>query len=125
MEFKRDEVRLVCPYCGGTFTRFKTAQKYCSAGCRIKARNEKAAAELRQTKRYCQVCGNELPGARKRYCSNECAKVSNSRLSYSRYQELKHQKIKKDHLSIAEVNELARAEGLSYGQYFNRHGYNK
>lgn len=74
----------------------------------------------------CKVCGKSFMKVRKgqipKYCSPECKKEWTiprqrelSRMSKERQRKLKL--IKKNKQTIANVNEIARKNGMSYGQY--------
>lgn len=67
----------------------------------------------------CEQCGQSFPASRRsvKYCSDECRKRKNLENSKSTY-EKKKKEMKKDRIS--EINALARAEGLTYGQYVAR-----
>ena len=81
----------------------------------------------------CKICGAkfEAPDHRFRLCGDECRAVAKGRSDEKSGQtkaeymrEYRRKKIGEDYrpynapeLSIAEVNELARAVGMSYGQY--------
>lgn len=81
----------------------------------------------------CVVCSNVLGYGKRKYCSSKCAAkvTSQKRSDYNRdmytkvYGSRKCQKKnskKLDRNSLEYINELARAEGLSYGQYVGKHG---
>lgn len=70
----------VCPICGNEFTG---RGKYCSDECR------KEQDRLRKTPRtikVCPICGTEFKGTSKdKYCSHECAELSNLRKTKSNW----------------------------------------
>jgi ribosomal protein L20 len=81
------------------------------------------------------MCGKELTGHQTKYCSSECRYLALLERQRERYQkELKstvteaEEKQKKKRgrprkrLSIADINQLAREEGLNYGQYVAKYG---
>lgn len=106
-----------CPVCGKVFVRTHNAQKHCSAECRIKYYSQKKVKDhYRPPKMYeCAWCGKFFDSDRKKkYCCDECR--------IKAYQKRPTRR-KKPKLSLAEVNALAREEGLTYGQYFAKYGY--
>ena len=82
-------------------------------------------------KRICEnpKCFKEFVAlyANQRFCCAACAKA----VKIARdHEAVKSTYVKKIHsrgaapsMTLAQANELARAEGLTYGRYFNRHGY--
>lgn len=83
-------------------------------------------------KKYCLCCGKELTvvrkaGRKKDFCDRNCANRYHNAIHRSFYKNNRPVKTpprgKKPKLSLAEVNALARAEGMSYGEYLMRHGY--
>ena len=74
------------------------------------------------------MCGKDFEASGKRaFCSDECRKIAQKKRTaeadagYKKYKAPKR-KITKPKLSIAQINELARAEGLNYGQYVGKYG---
>lgn len=70
----------------------------------------------------CAMCGETFvyKKGNKKCCSTKCAQERNKLLRNWRAKlELQNAKRKKV-LSIAEVNELARAQGMTYGEYLAR-----
>ncbi len=70
------------------------------------------------------MCGKELGKHEKDYCSPECVKqaLEEQRRAKEReeYKKSEAEAIKRsgqNDLTAAQINELARAEGLNYGQY--------
>lgn len=121
---ERDEkVLILCgnPDCGKIFEAKTRKSKYCCKSCSIHARYLINRSVYKE-QRFCPVCGTELSpdaGSSAKYCGKECRLIALGRL--------KKRRVKgrgaKPKLSLAEANELARSEGLTYGQYYNRHGY--
>ena len=106
----------VCPVCGKKFERQYNAQKHCSAKCRTKYYAQKSVKDsYRPPKMYeCAWCGKHFDTDRKRkYCCDECRVKANRNKPTRR---------KKPKLTLAEVNALARKEGLNYGQYVAKYG---
>ena len=73
--------------------------------------------------RYCLHCGSPYATDRNRpgFCSDTCRRQR--QLAQQREYKLrkKAREAKPNHLSIAEIERLARAEGISYGQYVVKH----
>ena len=83
--------------------------------------------------KYCKICGKPFVPRTNNHlcCSTECSKVNADRLRRKRIMErqeiekgekVKLKEIKMKTLSIAKINELARQEHCSYGQYCGKHG---
>ena len=104
-----------CPVCGKVFARTYNAQKFCSIKCRDKAyRNSRAP---KRVVLECLWCGKEFETDRRRkYCCDKCRQKANNSLKR------KPAPRKKVNLTLAKINELARAEGLNYGQYVAKYG---
>ena len=79
----------------------------------------------------CPVCGKKFRPIRTQvYCGGECAYKAKIRREEARNSEYKKyvaptRKQKKPKLTLAQINELARAEGLNYGAYCAKHGLYK
>lgn len=97
-----------CPVCGKAFTAEKNGIKFCSPECKKKASGT-------PQKKTCEYCMAELPPFRKKYCSDECYLMANG-IRKDRTGKFRYKKTKRK-LPIADINEKARAEGLTYGQY--------
>ena len=108
-----------CKHCGKEFDTDKNSQTYCSVKCRKLERRKNARVEHAQTlPGICAFCGAKFTGDRKKkYCCDDCRIRHNKRL--------KPKPRNKPAQSIADINALARAEGLSYGQYVAKYGYGK
>lgn len=104
-----------CPVCKKEFVPFQSAQKYCCVECRVAY-----YANLRKktTEKYeCSCCGTIFESdRRKKYCSVKCQRKAKGSLKRAPKQK------KKSKLSLAQINELARAEGLNYGPYVAKYG---
>ena len=82
-------------------------------------------------KKYCKICGKELEKPKRDYCSPECVKQARDERRAKEREECKKPKAEvkepkkrdrpKKKLTLAQINELARAEGLNYGQYCAKH----
>ena len=104
------EVR--CPECGKVFEKREKRQTYCCVECRIKHYQKNKPKKLYY---HCEYCGKVYEqGSENKYCSDECK---------SKYASGRNKKSgrKKKPLSIVEVETLARAEGLSFGQYVKKY----
>jgi hypothetical protein len=65
----------------------------------------------------CENCGKEFTTMRRKsYCSNECRFEANGQ----KRKKANQMKFKPKY-TLAQVNALARAEGLTYGQYMARY----
>ena len=98
-----------CPVCGKAFTAEKNGIKYCSPMCKKKASGRPPL------KKKCEYCMSDLPPRRKKYCSDDCYLMANGRKG-DKAGKFVFKKSKRK-LPMADINERARAEGLSYGQY--------
>lgn len=120
---------LICQNCGKEFAqKFRSSEKFCSTFCRkFYHRQEKPAYKV------CEICGKGFEGKAQRYCSPECRyqaqlerqrayKVNFKKPQAEVKEEHKKKRGRKKKLSLAEINELARAEGLNYGQYVAKYG---
>ena len=122
-----------CLNCGNEFKyRFRSTEKFCSTVCCHNYHRKKRKAS---DNKNCLVCGKELSGRQTKYCSDECrykAQIERQRsLNYQEYKKPKADVVEapkkkrgrpKKKLSIADINKLARAEGLNYGQYVAKYG---
>jgi predicted nucleic acid-binding Zn ribbon protein len=81
----------------------------------------------------CLICGKPLTGTNKKYCSAECRyQAQLQRQRSANLIEYKKPKAEatppkkrgrpKKKQSLADINKLARAEGLTYGQYVGKYG---
>lgn len=112
-----------CPVCKKEFVPFQSAQKYCCVECRVAYY---ANLRKKENNRYeCSYCGTIFESdRRKKYCSVKCqrkGKGSNKRTRKGSNKCTPKQE-KKSKLSLAQINELARAEGLNYGPYVAKYG---
>jgi Fe-S-cluster-containing dehydrogenase component len=107
-------LKRICKYCGKEFGTNKSAQMYCTKQCQIKANYKPPKKQLQY---ICEFCGGKFRSDRKKkYCSDICRERA------CRHLKTKSQR-NKPTLSLEDINALARAEGLTYGQYFARYGY--
>lgn len=110
----------ICPYCGEEFVARNNSQKFCSKACSSKTYQVKRKQEIydqvfNKRKYTCQWCGKEFgSNIPREFCNYNC------QVAYER-------KRKKDSIKNAKelvtINELARKEGLTYGQYMAKYGY--
>lgn len=118
-----------CKKCGKEFKiRFRSNEKFCSQECCKAFHGIKEKKEL-----FCVVCGVKLRGKSKKYCSESCArkaailrnmkqmKESSELKGTSRAPKIIKRK-RKPKYTLAQINDMARAEGLNYGQYVAKYG---
>lgn len=122
-----------CLYCENEFKyRFRSTEKFCSTKCCHDYHNGRRKLTANKV---CAVCGKEITGQHTKYCSSECrykAQIERQRNRYekeykSTLTETEEKQKKKrgrprKRLSIADINQLAREEGLNYGQYVAKYG---
>ena len=135
----------ICAYskCGKEFAPRAGNQQYCSVRCQLcnQAVEKKLQIALREAerkeeklRRICEnpKCFKEFIASRgnQRYCCEACSKHVQYLAKKQRDFEARNNpsaKYKprgtKPRISLAEANALARAEGLSYGRYYNKYGY--
>ena len=102
-----------CKRCGKKFETDRNAKKFCSKQCRIVY----TYYGKKQTEWECASCGKMFYSERKRkYCKPDCSRQNYIKPKPDRTQ------TKPKH-TLAELNALARSEGLSYGQYLSKYGY--
>ena len=125
----------LCEYCNQTIITARSNQKYhieCAAPA-LRERRQKFYynGERIRPPLYCARCGVhiEVPIGTQRLCpacilreKSENIKKANLRNEEKLGLEPEKKKKKKTFLSLAEVDRLARAEGLSYGQYSVKYG---
>ena len=108
----------ICKQCGKEFTSDQNAQIYCSAACREEHREaiKQMVAENHTTRHFvCRWCGKEFEATTyRKFCCEACKKEFHSKRKPNN---------KKNMKNIVKINELARKEGLSYGQYVAKYGY--
>ncbi len=104
-----------CPVCGEALKPKSGQITYCSKECRNK--NSAEQRKKPKTNYSCEWCGASLPkGSTVKYCSEDCE----SRATGNK--EPKKRGRKKKVLSLTEINKLAQAKGLTYGQYIAKYG---
>jgi len=71
----------------------------------------------------CGYCKREFDqwNYTQKYCSHDCARAAAKIKDKIRREQQKKKKVKSG-MKIAEIDKLARAEGLTYGQYVALHG---
>lgn len=68
-----------CIWCGKEFDPYSPFQKYCSDTCHKLRDADYTLQKSRDGKtRVCEICGNELPKFRHRYCSDKCRNRSSA-----------------------------------------------
>lgn len=103
-----------CEWCDKKFEPKGNAQKFCSKSCAKKAFNARMYNKEKVV--VCEECGKEFTTFRRKiYCSAECRLMS-----YGRIKKVKKTVQTKPQMTLAQVNAMARAEGLSYGQYMTK-----
>lgn len=128
----------ICEYCGKPIENATVRQKYHSE-CSYKAAEErrKAKKEQKLQTANCARCGVEIfkGSTPRKYCP-ECAEIVHKEQIKTAQKRLingtsirpktkpKISYLKKEQpkLTLAEVDRLAKAEGLSYGEYSAKHG---
>lgn len=114
-----------CLLCGNPIkTGFSKRSRFCSNEC-MDEYNKKY-----EKKKVCAYCGKPLTGKQRLYCSGSCSSKAWHREQREKEAEenakfREETKVVKSHsekLSKAEINELARAEGLSYGRHVAKYG---
>lgn len=77
--------------------------------------------------RTCLFCGGPMPKTRRKYCSDKCcmracAQRKNGRRSGIDYNQLRRQKKRhrKSSSQLAQINQLARESGMTYGQFVGK-----
>lgn len=130
-----------CLNCGKDFkfTFRASSRKYCSRECCISYNNkmtrEKAKRHGVKKETHCVICGKELTGRQRAYCSPGCS--YQSKINYLKDRNKDEYKKPKAEVkeepkrkrgrpkkvpTINDINALAKAEGLTYGQYCAKHG---
>lgn len=105
-----------CLNCGKLFITNKNAQKHCSADCRREYTKKNGYKKGTLKVLNCAYCGETFHTLHKcKYCSTICRQKANGRY-------VKKSRPKKASLSLEAIAKLARAEGLSYGQYVMKYG---
>lgn len=123
----------ICQHCGNEFKyRFRSTEKFCSTKC---CHDYHRGIRRVNPNKVCAVCGKKITGHQTKYCSPECRYKGQLERQRGRYEQeyksttteaVEKQKKKrgrpKKKLSLADINNLARAEGLNYGQYVAKYG---
>ena len=111
-----------CITCGKEFVPNNTCQKHCSDECRKNHYLERLRERNKNREFTCEWCGAKFTAdAKRKYCCHKCAKSANSYRGKGKNKPRKTER-KKPQLTLAQINELARAEGLNYGQYVAKYG---
>lgn len=105
-----------CLYCGKSFKPKSDHEYFCSVSCRQSFN----LFGKKETTFVCIYCGKTFESKRrKKYCSHECYLLCNGKMRNT--SKPKKTKGKKKIMTIAEINEAARSEGLTYGEYVARY----
>lgn len=117
----KDVCKCANPDCVKEFVKLHPKQIYCCKACSNHMWYLKQREDLFPVRKTCAFCGSvfySTTGAK--YCSKDCRLMANGRKKNGK-------KVRgrgdKPSMSLAEVNKLARAAGLSYGKYLARNGY--
>lgn len=109
----------ICKQCGKEFDRGKgignNARKYCSDKCRRKYWRDSDNREKYHIPKTCTCawCGIIFEtNAKRKYCTEDCRLAAYGR----------RKKKESNTLALANINQLAREAGLSYGQYVAKMG---
>ncbi len=116
-----------CKYCDKELTSlFGRRKVFCSNECRIAFYDTKKKGE-----RFCIVCGKELPSRRRSYCSDECRykgiiafQREKNKEEYKKPKAEEKPKKRgrpKKGLSLEQAAKLAKQEGISWGEYYQKH----
>lgn len=112
----------ICVTCGKEYIPNNTCQKHCSDECRKNHYLEGKRLRNKNREFTCEWCGAIFTSDSKRkYCCAKCGKAANNYKGKSKNKPRKTER-KKPKLTLAQINELARAEGLNYGQYVAKYG---
>lgn len=119
-----------CLLCGKNIetTKRKNIRKFCSPACKTKYHSVKYILEKNKKRKNfeCVVCGKKLTGRNYRYCSNAC-RLEAKRSTYNEecrkpQAENTTPEKEKPKYTLAQIEALARAEGLKYGEYVAKYG---
>lgn len=119
-----------CKHCGKEMPiAFNKRSVYCSNECYKKHRSTIINRGREHT--HCVVCGKYLTGHQKKFCGAKC-KLEERKKYLEEYHEIykkpkaeekpKKRGRPKKVLTIAQINEMARAEGMNYGAYCAKYG---
>lgn len=110
----------ICACCGTEFEPRNNAVKFCSSKCRIQKHKElhklSVLRSFNISKYTCKQCGKEFKSkVKKDFCCAGCENI---------YAANRKERNRKNASEIVKLNDLARKEGLTYGQYMAKYGYN-
>lgn len=105
-----------CPVCAKWFIKDKNAKKYCSAKCRRKANRAKITKAKEEEVYYCQWCGKEFTGRKRKFCCEECRLRANGKARWER----NGSKLPYIGISIEEAARICREKGMSYGELWKQ-----
>jgi len=118
---ERRKMEKECPVCGKKFETVYPFKKYCSSECAEEHNMAKKRALWNLPHdAVCPVCGVEFiwTGKRRRYCSKTCYRKANRERAGKSKAKVKRQK---KVTTLDEAAVAARREGLSYGQWMQKH----
>lgn len=122
---KVGKFKKICLFCGKEFLTDDNRKKYCNSECSAAFHAHKKSENHRQARegKRCEVCGKIIVSNRlRKYCSRKCANKAKNLRNSVIPKSIEIKKSLKPKLSISEINSLARAKGLSYGQYVSKYG---
>lgn len=116
---------IACKHCNKMFVPKNNFQKYCSGECyyaEAKYRQTESYKKLDIPERECVVCGRKFtPLYRQKtiFCTDVCKRKRQLEQQKESRERAKTNALetKKRMSSLAEINQQARALGISYGQY--------
>lgn len=76
-----------CIWCGDLFIPTRSTQMFCSKRCGNRHRD--SIRKVERPKKYCIVCGKEIEGTRRKYCSDYCSGISLGKFSPIKKKEVK------------------------------------
>lgn len=119
---ERRKMEKECPVCGKKFETVYPFKKYCSSECAEEHNMAKKRALWNLPHdAVCPVCGTKFiwKHRNKKYCSKACYRKANrEHVAKARKPVRKYQA----DLSLTDAAIEARKEGLSYGQWMQKHG---
>lgn len=115
-----------CKYCGKEIPiSFGNRRVFCSDEC-SKAYYKRASRK----NKICEICGGDLVGNQRKYCT-DCKAKARSKYEYEYHKEEykkpeaeekpKKRGRPKKSLNLEQAAKLAKAEGLSWGEYYIKH----
>ena len=122
----RKPIKKICKVCGNEFETTAIRRVTCSDECKEKL-NKIAVVEWRKThkgvdypEKPCLFCGKNFKPKKidQTYCCKECRnKDYRKQRKWDHPKKVKTYKVTKNNDSITDIAKLARAAGMTYGQY--------